>query len=113
MRCPECGSPYSKTVAVDKRNSEFPDRILRNRMCDTCGHIFKTIELFDNTDIPIKPCVPKAPKTNAEYEFKKHKKDAAKAAKELCYGQAVVDQIQEAISTYEIDQIMKAARHRS
>lgn len=113
MRCPKCGGPYSKTIAVDKRNSEFEDRILRNRMCDSCGYIFKTIEVFDSSDNPILPALDKAPNTDSEHEFSMRKRKAMKAAKELCYGQAVVDKIQEATCTYEIDQIMKAARNRS
>lgn len=45
-------------------------------------------------------------------ELKAYRHQATKAARDLCYGQDVIDRIKEAKSEQEIDRIMKSARHK-
>lgn len=115
MRCPICGTPYFKTVYGSDNKRCEANIIFKKRQCDDCGHIWKTVEVYvedyDNLyeyEFPVE--VSKTDKSNAAYEFRNHKKKALQAARELCYSQNVIDQLQEATSTYLIDQIMKAAR---
>lgn len=118
MRCPKCGYPYFKTTNVINNSVEPNDTIHRDRRCDSCGFIWTTIEtILDPSGETRTNTDPKGNilewSANSLSEFREHKRKAMKAAKELCYGQSVVDHIQEATNTVEIDQIMKAARKRS
>lgn len=106
MRCPKCGSPYSQTISVSKKNADFEDKIFRSRRCDECYHIFNTVETFSYESFDDMMFVNN--ETNRELAARKHK--AMKAAKELCYGQTIVDRIQEAKSIEQINRILKNAR---
>lgn len=121
MRCPACGNPYFKTVYASDNTNSDPNIIYKKRQCNDCGHIWKTIEVPFIDDLippdraastPFRPSEnrSKPDRSTAGYEFRNHKKKAIQAARELCYDQNVVDQLEEATSTYMIDQIMKAAR---
>lgn len=119
MRCPICGTPYFRTVYGSDNKCCEANVIFKKRQCNDCGHIWKTVEVYaeDYDDLyeyefpaEVSETPSKTDKSNAAYEFRNHKKKALQAARELCYGQNVIDQLQEATSTYLIDQIMKAAR---
>ncbi len=108
MRCPKCGSPYSQTAFTHKKNENLQDKILRTRRCDDCGYMFNTIETFYDGDIQTYI----SDKTRSEKELAACKHKAMKTAKELYYGQAVVDKIQEAKSIEQVGRILKSARNR-
>lgn len=125
MRCPNCGNPYFRTVHASD-NTDDQDQInaiYKKRQCNDCGHIWKTIEVpFENDVFNLTPtgfCPrpsksrSKPDRSDAGYEFCNHKKKAIQAARELCYDQNVIDQLEEATSTFMVDQIMKAARKAS
>lgn len=108
MRCPKCGSPYSQTVFTHKKNESFQDRIYRTRRCDECEHTFNTVETFCTDNIANN--IANQQKNEQNLAAFKHK--AMKTARELYYGQAVVDKIQEANSIERVNQILKGARSR-
>lgn len=118
MLCPKCGNSYFKTTNVVNNAIEPKDAIHRDRKCDDCGFIWTTIEVYldpsGNTRTQTDPYANAEAWSNVTMsEFYHHKKNAIKAAKDLNYGQSIIDRLQEAQTTIEIDQIMNGARHRS
>ena len=106
MRCPKCGSPYSQTIITDKRNENLDDKIFRTRQCSDCGYSFNTVETF--CDIDIEGSIFTQIERDRELAACKHK--AMKTAKELYYGQTIVDKIQEAKTVEQVGRILKNAR---
>ena len=106
MRCPKCGSPYSQTTIDDMRNENLNDKIFRTRKCYDCGYSFNTVETFCNEDID--GSIFTQIEKDRELAACKHK--AMKTAKELYYGQIVIDKIQEAKTVEQVGRILKNAR---